>query len=82
VYMFFLGTLYIYIYIYIYIYSYVLLGSFLSDVTSVLCHATMQMDGLSATPHNNAYTLVVIFIVTRAVVQHYVCNNVHVEERF
>jgi hypothetical protein len=51
-------------------------------VNSVLCHATMQIDGLY-TSRNNANTLVAISMVMRAVIQHYyVRNNVHVEDRF
>jgi hypothetical protein len=41
------------------------------------------MEGLSATPHNNANTLVAISMVTLVVMQHYyVRNNVYVERRF
>jgi hypothetical protein len=57
-------------------YCYLLEWSLLSD-------AAMQTGGLSATPHNNANTLVYISLVTLAAVHHcYVRDNVHVEGRF
>jgi hypothetical protein len=49
----------------------------------LLSEATIQKDGLSATRHNNANTLVAILLVTLAAVQHYyVCDNVKCGETF
>jgi hypothetical protein len=49
----------------------------------LLSDATMQTDGLSATPHINANTLVAISLMSLAAVQHYyVRDNVHVQRSF
>jgi hypothetical protein len=50
---------------------------------SLLSDATMQTDGLFATPHNNANTFVAIPLVTLVVVYHYYVRDcVYVEIYF